>query len=224
MHDKKKIAIIKRYFNSVRCNLVRRTKEDALATRSQLLDAAERVFSERGVTHTSMAQVAEAAGVTRGAIYHHFSNKMALIESLMERVRLPIDEMREQIAQQPEFDALVEIQERTNEFLNRVATDPRVQALANILMHKCEYIDEVNPIKLRHLSGRNDCICDVEALFEKAIRDGQLPPKVSPRIAVIGLFGLVDGLIYNWLMDDGYFPLVEYGEAAIDIYVKGLSA
>ena len=109
MHDKQKIAIIRLYSNLMRCNLVRRTKEDALATRSQLLDAAERVFSERGVTHTSMAQVAEAAGVTRGAIYHHFSNKMALIESLMERVRLPIDEMREQIAQQPEFDALVEI-------------------------------------------------------------------------------------------------------------------
>mgnify|MGYP001494397777 CR=1 FL=1 len=112
----------------------------------------------------------------------------------------------------------------TNEFLNRVATDPRVQALANILMHKCEYIDEVNPIKLRHLSGRNDCICDVEALFEKAVNEGQLPPQVSPRIAVIGLFGLVDGLIYNWLMDDGYFPLVEYGEAAINTYMNGLKA
>ena len=91
-------------------------------------------------------------------------------------------------------------------------------------MHKCEYIDEVNPIKLRHLSGRNDCICDVEALFEKAVNEGQLPPQVSPRIAVIGLFGLVDGLIYNWLMDDGYFPLVEYGEAAINTYMNGLKA
>ena len=78
--------------------MVRRTKEDAMETRSKLLDAAEALFSEKGVTQTSMMQVAEKAGVTRGAIYHHFENKMDLIESLMGRVKLPIDEMREQIS------------------------------------------------------------------------------------------------------------------------------
>ena len=51
--------------------MVRRTKEDAMETRAKLLDAAEALFSENGVTQTSMMQVAEKAGVTRGAIYHH---------------------------------------------------------------------------------------------------------------------------------------------------------
>ena len=48
--------------------MARRTKEDALATRHALLDAAERSFQVHGVARTSLAQIAEAAGLTRGAI------------------------------------------------------------------------------------------------------------------------------------------------------------
>ena len=47
--------------------MVRRTKEDAQATRSALLDAAEHVFLQRGVSRTSLNDIAQAAGVTRGA-------------------------------------------------------------------------------------------------------------------------------------------------------------
>ncbi|KPD20933.1 TetR family transcriptional regulator [Idiomarina abyssalis] len=203
--------------------MVRRTKEDAMETRAKLLDAAEALFSENGVTHTSMMQVAEKAGVTRGAIYHHFENKMDLIESLMGRVKLPIDEMREQIAEGSEFDPLEEIKGRSKEFISRVQEDPQVRSLASILLHKCEYIDEVNPIKLRHVSGRNECICDIEKLFESAIERGELATTVDARIAVIGLFSLADGLIYNWLLAPDYFPLVEYGNQAIDSYINGLT-
>ncbi|RUO73633.1 TetR family transcriptional regulator [Idiomarina seosinensis] len=204
--------------------MVRRTKEDAMETRAKLLDAAEHLFGQNGVAHTSMAQVAEHAGVTRGAIYHHFSNKQDLIESLMDRVSLPIDEMREQIAELDDFDALEEIRQRTTEFLTRIQTNQRVQALASILLHKCEYIDEVNPIKLRHVSGRNRCIDDFEELLEKAKRDGQLPAATDSRMAVIGLFGLVDGLIYNWLLDSDYFELTGYGNKAINTFIDGLAS
>ena len=51
--------------------MVRRTKEEALETRNLLLDVAERVFNEKGVSRTSLAEIAEAAGLTRGAIYWH---------------------------------------------------------------------------------------------------------------------------------------------------------
>lgn len=202
--------------------MVRRTKEDAMETRAKLLDAAELLFGKNGVAHTSMAQVAEQAGVTRGAIYHHFSNKQDLIESLMERVRLPTDDMRAHIRELHDYDAMQELRQRTVEFVSRIQNNPRVQALASILLHKCEYIDEVNPIKLRHVSGRNECIDDFETLFNKAAEDNQLKAGTDTRMAVIGLFALVDGLIYNWLLDSDYFDLTEYGEKAIEIYLNGL--
>ena len=65
--------------------MVRKTKEAALVTREGLLDAAQRVFSERGVTGTSLAEVAASAGVTRGAVYWHFKNKAALFKAMAAR-------------------------------------------------------------------------------------------------------------------------------------------
>src|ERR1700712_1304134 len=55
--------------------MVRRTKEEAAETRNSILDAAERVFFEKGVSRTTLADIALEAGVTRGAIYWHFANK-----------------------------------------------------------------------------------------------------------------------------------------------------
>ena len=65
--------------------MARRTKGEALETRHRILDVAERVFSERGVTRTSLADVAKAAGVTRGAIYWHFADKADLFAGTAAR-------------------------------------------------------------------------------------------------------------------------------------------
>ena len=71
--------------------MVRRTKEEALETRDRILDTAEQVFSERGVARTSLADIADAAGVTRGAIYWHFKNKGDLFSAMLDRVALPME-------------------------------------------------------------------------------------------------------------------------------------
>ncbi|GAA2871034.1 TetR family transcriptional regulator [Nonomuraea rubra] len=57
---------------------MRRTAEEAARTRQALLRAALPVFAERGYAAATLAGIAERAGVTRGAAYHHFHDKAAL--------------------------------------------------------------------------------------------------------------------------------------------------
>ena len=71
--------------------MVRRTKEEALETRNRILDAAEAVFHARGVARPSLADIAEAAGVTRGAIYWHFKDKSVVFAAMCDRVNLPVE-------------------------------------------------------------------------------------------------------------------------------------
>jgi AcrR family transcriptional regulator len=66
-------------------------KVQGLVTREKILDSADILFFERGVSSTSLEDIAHAAGMTRGAIYGHFSNKWALIAALFERSALPLD-------------------------------------------------------------------------------------------------------------------------------------
>src|SRR3984893_13687944 len=58
-------------------------------TRQRLLDEAQRLFRERGYAATSLEQIAEAAEVTKGAIYGHFSSKEDLLLSAIEAAPTP---------------------------------------------------------------------------------------------------------------------------------------
>jgi AcrR family transcriptional regulator len=63
-----------------------RRNEYAAETRQALVENATRLFVERGFSGTSLEQVASAARVTRGAVYHHFANKQALFQAVLEEV------------------------------------------------------------------------------------------------------------------------------------------
>jgi len=56
------------------------------ATREQLIEVATRLFAERGYEDTSIEAVLAAAGVSRGALYHHFAGKDALFEAVVEHI------------------------------------------------------------------------------------------------------------------------------------------
>jgi len=65
----------------------RRTQaERSATTRDALLRAARELFAERGYAGAGRELVAERAGVTRGALYHHFPNKEALFRAVVESV------------------------------------------------------------------------------------------------------------------------------------------
>src|ERR1700728_5385131 len=65
--------------------MARVTRETSKArTRERVLAEAERLFRERGYAATSLEQIAEAADVTKGAIYGHFSSKEDLLLSAIE--------------------------------------------------------------------------------------------------------------------------------------------
>ena len=55
-------------------------------TQEALLDAAEALFAENGIEATSVADVAERAGASIGAVYHHFRDKKALLYALYDRL------------------------------------------------------------------------------------------------------------------------------------------
>jgi AcrR family transcriptional regulator len=60
---------------------------DAARTRTALLDAALGVFGRDGYADAATEEIAAVAGVTRGALYHHFANKRELFRGVIERIQ-----------------------------------------------------------------------------------------------------------------------------------------
>lgn len=60
--------------------------ETALATTDRLLRVAHAAFAERGFAAVSLEMIAAEAGVTRGALHHHFTNKAGLLEAVLRRI------------------------------------------------------------------------------------------------------------------------------------------
>ena len=204
--------------------MVRRTKEEAQETRNQLLDAAEQVFNEKGVSRTSLSDIAQAAGLTRGAIYWHFKNKADLFDAMMERVTLPLEHLVSGSADAQLEDPLGYVRECAVSVLERTAEDAQMQRVFDIVTHKCEYVDDMVALRERHLESRGQCLMQVEQGLRNAIERGQLPRTADARRAAIGLHALIDGIIANWLLDPDYFDLRADAGRLIDTYLAGIGA
>jgi AcrR family transcriptional regulator len=66
--------------------MARRTAADAARTRDDVLGSARRLFTERGYHHVAVPEIAKAAGVTHGALYHHFPTKHDLFRAVFDQV------------------------------------------------------------------------------------------------------------------------------------------
>lgn len=202
--------------------MVRRTKNEAQETRNRILDAAEHLFSERGVSRTSLEDIAQAASVTRGAIYWHFKDKRDLFAAMVDRVTLPMEAMVARSSDESVADPIASLKACAVTALKRTANDPQVQRVFDIVTHKCEYLGEMAGVNNRISAVQKGCVDRAEQTIRNAIKRGLLPASVNPRLAAVGLDAMLYGLISNWLANPGYLPLERHAEAMIELYVDGL--
>lgn len=125
--------------------MARKTKEESQKTRDGILDAAERVFLEKGVGTTAMADLADAAGVSRGAVYGHYKNKIEVCLAMCDRAFGQI-EVPDENARVPALDILLRA---GMGFLRQCCEPGSVQRVLEILYLKCERSDENEPLLRR---------------------------------------------------------------------------
>lgn len=192
--------------------MVRKTKEEAFETRNLLLDAAERVFLEQGVSRTTLADIATAAGLTRGAIYWHFKNKMDLFEAMCERVRLPMEALVEACESEEEPDPIACIRELAILALTETVRNPRRRRVLSIIFHKCEFGRGMESSLQRRQAIYMDGTCRLQRGLANAVAKQQLPADIDTRRAAIMLHAYINGLISNWLFMPSNFDLERNAE------------
>lgn len=111
-----------------------RVVKQAETRRSELLDCAQALFFERGYERTTISDIIEKAGVSKGGFYHHFTSKEEILEALAARLASEAVARVEDVLEDPKLDAL----ERLNAFLARsrqlkVEDAPRINAMFDVI-------------------------------------------------------------------------------------------
>ncbi len=70
--------------------MARTTREQAEATRARILRTARELFAERGMEAVGLEEVARTAGVTRGAVYHHFGSRLGVFAAVHSQVQADV--------------------------------------------------------------------------------------------------------------------------------------
>ena len=202
--------------------MARRTKENAIATRSSLIDAAEQVFCEKGVSRASLSDIAQAAGATRGAIYWHFKDKLDLFGAMMDRVTLPLEQGFGELECSTCPDPVQRLRAVMGFVLSSVASDERTRKVFEIALYKVEYVGELVGVRDRRVAASDGFIRRLARDFELAAQSQQIVLPMTPMDAAVGLHALFDGLILNWILGEGSFDLVTVGRVGTDAFLLGL--
>ncbi|CAM3518968.1 HTH-type transcriptional regulator AcrR [Klebsiella spallanzanii] len=193
----------------------RRTKEDALKTRQLLIEAAIQQFAIRGVTSTTLTDIADAAGVTRGAVYWHFSSKAELFNAMWQQ-QLPLrDLLQHRFNSCGNLDPLNKLREKFIIGLQYISGNPKQRALMQILYQKCEFSsDMMSEVEIRKKIGFSYPI--IREVLQCCIRNGLLPMETNIEISLIVLHSAFVGIIKNWLVEPEQFDLYHQAPALVD--------
>lgn len=146
----------------------RASAADAARTAQRLLDAATELFAAHGFGDVSLDDVARAAAVTRGAVYHHYRNKAALFAAVAARLQAEIAEAVAAAAENAGFDPSAQLRAGSHAFLDTITSGAAVQVLL---------IDAPAVIgwrEWRRLDGENSEAHLREALREAGVSDDLL--------------------------------------------------
>lgn len=206
--------------------MARKTKEDALATRHRLLDAAEEVFYARGVAGASLTDIAQVAGLTRGAIYWHFKDKMDLFDAMMQRAILPLEQAIQQFAGTApggmDASPLDRLLVMLGSVLRIINDDVRMRRVFEITRMRTDFVGEQVAVRHRRMDSEDRFIEFLAYNLTAAFEFMQVGPVLQADHAARGLYALLDGVLHAWLLREADYDLEAEGMALLRIYLRGL--
>lgn len=203
--------------------MVRKTKEEAAVTRQRLLDAALKVFSRRGYAAARLEDIADEAGVTRGAIYWHFKNKADLYNTLVGETLGGIQGVVDRAVGQG--GTFLEIQRRVMIYITTLPeVDETYRAVMELTVLKTGYAPEL----AEGLRAKNEASRQLEAelagYYRMGIEEGEVRADLDPAIAARSMLAFMNGIWLSWLVDQTAFSLRKSVPAMVDIYIRGIAA
>lgn len=199
--------------------MARKTKEEAEKTKSRIMDAALDVFYRQGLTRSTLHDIAAEAGVTRGAIYWHFKDKMDLLKKINESINGEVVFFLKR-SDVEAIDRLSDITDIISQFFVLLETNDRFAKFYAIMSYKVEYTDELEALLTVEFRESKRFRAFLESTYKKLMEEGKVTRRVSPRQAALSIFSMIGGMVEMWLLDHTAIELSTEGVAILMRLIK----
>ncbi|HEX6682724.1 MAG TPA: TetR/AcrR family transcriptional regulator [Candidatus Limnocylindrales bacterium] len=186
------------------------------SSREKILEAALDLFAEKGYDATGVQEIVATAGVTKGALYHHFSAKEDILfeiyGSVFEGQLAALDEILE-TGQDPAWTLRAVI--------DNLVTSTAASAKAAAIFSR--EVSRLDPVRYKELQSDWRRYQDsVRALIRQAQADGVFAADASPEIVSWAIFGVTTSL-HTWYRPDGPKSASDIAQELADLVLAGLS-
>lgn len=190
-------------------------------TRERILAAAGRVFARKGYLAASLDQVAQDAGMTKGAIYWHFRSKSDLFFALLDtRFRLHTEPLSAEVQRAAAAgDPKGAITAILQDILRRLREDedwPRLYL---------EFMGQARDAEVRARLARyyDESWSLAALLIEHMKQAGVYPPDIDARSLAVFWSALVDGLLLSWLANPSQVDHDRLATVFVDLLWRGIA-
>ncbi len=195
--------------------MARKTKEEAMATREGILDAAQACFHEFGVAGTSLAMIGERAGYTRGAVYWHFKNKTEVLTAMIDRERIPFIERLRRTASSKRTTPVLDLRSALLVSLREVSEDERLRNMMEIMLRNDLSVESQAMQELQREASRDE-LGIIAAAMQRARDLGQLRPNADVDTVARIISTSLTGVLYSAMLEPELFDLQRDGTETLD--------
>ncbi len=200
---------------------MRRTKEAAENTQRELLDAALTTFGQKGYEATRLEDIARRAGVTRGAIYHHFSNKADLYKALVEQASGQGKVLiQKAVSKGGTFEDIVS--RIFTSYFALLEDDNHFRDVVILTLSNMEVSNDLKDLARRRYEEARVLVENIAGFFNIAISSGQLRSDLDPEVAARALIAYQNGLTMLWLANTDVFSIKASAQVLTDVFLKGI--
>jgi TetR/AcrR family acrAB operon transcriptional repressor len=204
---------------------MRRTKEEAARTRETILEGALACFDRYGIAKSTLQQIAQEAGVTRGAVYHYFGSKRDILRAIRDQVSVPmLDEADTAMLRSAALPALERIERFLLGVLHTLEKDPRMRIAFTVMQFKCEYVQDMGRELDCAVRSTEKMLGAFEGAYRQAQCDGELVAGLDPRIAALETIMFLGGLLRLWLLGGRKRDYRRNAEAVVRAHVRARRA
>ncbi len=192
-------------------------KKNSKNTKGKIVSAAWQLFYEQGYDNTTVEEIVDASGTSRGSFYHYFDGKAALLSSLSYLFDEKYDELAESM--NPDLSPIEKLNLMNQELFlmidNTVSVDLLSQLFATQLITNGE----------RHMMSPNRTYYK---LLRQVISEGKQNGTFREEFSVNDIakaYAMFErGLMYDWCISGGSYSLCQYSQSVLPLFLKSFCA